>query len=208
MGKGACMAKDALSDAFFEARKLDVQERVNPRRFEHILGVAATAKELARAYGVDERKARLGGLLHDWDKDLDDAGARARVDELGIKVDSFMYEQMPRLLHGPTAAAALAAAFPQIPRDVIQAIDRHTVGAPDMTPLDMVVYVADAIEPTRTFGSVDELREQVGKVSLEELFLVTFEHLLLMLVSRKRELHPDTVRIWNAYIARRASKKG
>lgn len=202
------MSEDALGDAFFEARKLDVQGRVKPSRFKHILGVAATAEELARTYGVDSRKARLGGLLHDWDKGFDDAGIRTRVDELGLEVEPFMYEHMPQLLHGPTAAAALAAEYPQIPADVIQAIDRHTVGAPDMTPLDMVVYVADAIEPHRCFGSVDELRAQVGKVSLEELFLATFEQLLLMLVSRKRELHPDTPLIWNAYVARRANEKG
>lgn len=200
--------EDALSDAFFEARKLDVQGRVKPSRFEHILGVAAMAEELARAYGVDPRKARLGGLLHDWDKGFDDADIRARADKLGLEVEPFMYEHMPHLLHGPTAAAALAAEYPQIPADVIQAVDRHTVGAPDMTPLDMVVYVADAIEPHRRFGAVAELRAQVGKVGLEELFLATFERLLLMLVSRKRELHPDTALIWNAYVARRANEKG
>ncbi|MFR7669651.1 MAG: hypothetical protein ACLU0O_01760 [Collinsella sp.] len=31
---------------------------------------------------------------------------------------------------------------------VFQAVDRHTVGTCDMTPLDMVVFVADAIGPT------------------------------------------------------------
>ena len=92
--EAACCA-DALSDAFLEARERDLRERLGRRRYEHTLGVAGTAARLARAYGVDERKARLAGLLHDWDKGYDDAGIRARVEELGLAVDPYVFEEMP-----------------------------------------------------------------------------------------------------------------
>ena len=124
--------------------------------------MAGTAARLARAYGVDECKARLAGLLHDWDKGYDDAGIRARVEELGLAVDPYVFEEMPWLLHGPTAAAALARAFPCLPRDVVQAIARHTAGAVGMTDLDMVVYVADALEPGRDYAGLDEIRALAG----------------------------------------------
>ena len=121
--EAGCCA-DALSDAFLEARERDLRERLGRRRYEHTLGVAAARR--ARAYGVDERKARLAGLLHDWDKGYDDAGIRARVEELGLAVDPYVFEEMPWLLHGPTAAAALARAFPCLLRDVVQAIARQS----------------------------------------------------------------------------------
>nr|WP_256368331.1 nicotinate-nucleotide adenylyltransferase [Adlercreutzia sp. ZJ473] len=200
--KGAqAMAVDPLSGKFYRARHAELRDRVSAKRLEHIEGVAETAERLARAYGVDERKARLAGLLHDWDKGYDDEGMIARVRELGMDV-SPEYLAIPRVLHGMTAAVALARAFPAIPADVIQAVDRHTLGALDMEPLDMVVYIADALEPGRTFGPVDELRAQVGKASLEDLFFMTYRHWLVLMLDRGSALAPDTIAVWNAYAAR------
>lgn len=193
---------DARSDAFYEARKHDVEQRLKPERFKHALGVADTAQSLARLYGVDELKARLAGLLHDWDKNYDNEGIRRRVKELGLSIDPSVFEEMPQLLHGPTAAAALARDYPQIPRDVIEAIARHTTGAIDMTDLDMVVYVADGLEPGRAYQGVPALRDLVGKVSLEELYLEVFRHVLLHLIERHKRVHPHSIEVWNFYIAR------
>lgn len=189
--------EDALSDEFFEARERDLRERVGKRRLEHIHGVASTAKKLAKVYGVDKRRARLAGLLHDWDKAYDDDGIRARAAELGMEVDPFVLEHMPCVLHANTAARALARDFPQIPADVLQAIDRHTVCARDMTPLDMVVYIADALEPGRTFGPLDELRAEVGKVELGRLYADVYRYWVVLLLERTKMLHPSTIDIWN-----------
>ena len=194
-----------LGKAFFKARKRELRERVSPKRFKHSLGVSSACEELATSYGIDVRKARLAGLLHDWDKGMDDDQARARVVELHMEdeVDPWIVEHMPRVLHGYTAARALARDFPQIPEDVLQAIDRHTTAAENMSPLDMVLYIADAIEPSRMFGRIQELRESVGKVTLEELYYQTYDYWTFLLFDRKKALHPDTMRIWNANIVKR-----
>ena len=199
---------DALSEEFFAARERDLAERLKPRRFDHVLSVSDTAAALAEAYGADVRKARLAGLLHDWDKEHSDDEIRQRARDLGVDVDPLVLETMPRLLHGPTAAAALGREFPCIPADVLQAIERHTAAATGMSDLDMIVYVADAIEPKRAFGVLDELRSAAGKVPLEELFLMTFEHILLTLVKRRKRLHPATVEVWNHYVARLRTAAG
>ena len=189
-----------LTDAFLAAREAELAGRVSPRRLEHIRGVAATARRLARTYGVDERKAYAAGLLHDWDKGLDDAGIRQRVRDLGLEeaIGPWVVENMPQVLHAPTAAADLGRRFPEIP----------AVAAEDMGPLDMVLYVADALEPGRQFGRIDELRAAEGAVDLEELFFLTYEYWVYLLLERRRMMHPDTIRIWNTYVARRAPKKG
>lgn len=205
---------DALSDAFYEARRCELEQRLKHGRYEHSLAVAGEAMRLARLYGVDGRKARLAGLLHDWDKGYDDEGIRHRVEELGLSVDPAVLADMPALLHGPTGAAALARAYPRIPRDVIRAIELHTTGEVGMTDLDMVIYVADAIEPGRRYGGLDAIRGSVGAVPLEELFLTTLQHLLVNLVERRKLVFPGTLGIWNHYTARSrgvagaASEKG
>lgn len=200
---------DPLSKAFFKARKAELECRVGPKRFKHSLGVSDTCAELAERYGLDVRKARLAGLLHDWDKGLDDEGARARVRELGMEdaLDPWVVENMPRVLHGHTAAVALGRAFPQIPADVLQAIDRHTTAAEDMSDLDKALYIADALEPSRKFGRIDELREAAKTATLDELYFQTYEYWTLLLFERRQPLHPDTMRIWNANVLRWQAEK-
>lgn len=188
-----------------ERMRAMLEERMacKPRRYAHSLGVARTAVELARAYGVDEYDAAVSGLVHDWDKVLDDAELLARAARLGVCVAG-----SPSLavgvLHGPVAARELADDFPGISPEVLQAVDRHTVGAVDMTPLDMVVFVADAIEPGRRGDYADRLRALVGKATLEELFFQTFSQGLVYVISTGRYLYPTAISIYNHYASQRS----
>ena len=140
-------------------------------------------------------------------KRYDDEGIRARAVELGVAEQLASYMDMPHLLHGPTAAAALAREFPELPSSLLQAIRLHTTGAVGMSPLDLIVYVADVIEPTRDCPGVDQLRDLVGKVELEELFLATLAYVIGNLIERRKLIHSDTVTVWNHYVAR-AQERG
>ena len=192
---------DALGDAFFAARDQQLKQRVKNKRYVHVMGVVDAAKKMASVYNVDESKAKLAALLHDWDKGFTDEAIRARARELDVPVDARVYDDMPQLLHGPTAAKALQRAYPQIPSDVLQAIERHTAGACGMSDLDMVVYTADAIEANRDFPGVESLRKLVGETPLEELFVKTFSHTFKYLLEQGKTIHPATVDIWNHYNA-------
>lgn len=195
------MAVDTLSDEFFHAREKDLAKRVGKKRFHHVQGVVSMAENLAQTYGVDSRRARLAALLHDWDKKFDDEEIRARVREVGLIVEPWVLDY-PRVLHGMTAAAALGREYPTIPAGVLQAIARHTVGATNMSELDMVVYIADALEPGRTMDCVDELRALVGTVSLEQLFIKTLGYWTTLLLERGKTIYPDTLRVWNTYASK------
>lgn len=196
-------------DEFYVKLHAELAKRVGARRLAHIEGVAQTAETLAVAYGEEPLRARLAGLLHDWDKAYDDAGIRRRVDELGMQVDPYVYKRMARLLHGPTAACALARDYPGIiDPAVLQAVSRHTTAALDMTPLDMIVYTADVIEPGRTYDGLEPLREAAGKAPLEELFLMAFEYTMVSVLRRKKNLYPNTVDVWNCYADRHRTRAG
>ena len=119
---------------------LDVRMKDKRKRYVHSLGVAETALHLAEVYGVDRFDAAAAGLIHDWDKVLSDDELVARAIHYGIKVAGSPSAATP-LLHGPVAAYELPQLFPELSPAVFQAVDRHTVGACDMTPLDMVVFV-------------------------------------------------------------------
>ncbi len=203
------MRTDPLSQEFYDARKAELSGRVSKKRFAHIEGVAGTAVNLAEVYGESVGKARLAGLLHDWDKGMNDDEIRKRVRMLGIEdeVGPWVVQNMPQVLHGPTAATALAREFPEIPPDVTQAIYRHTTAAKDMSDLDKIIYVADAIEPGRKFDRLPDLQSHVGRVSLDDLFYEVYKFWTMALVEHDVVLHPDTIGIWNEISAPRMERR-
>lgn len=177
-----------------------LRARFSSDAFEHSERVAEQAASLARAYGVDEETAYIAGLLHDWDRELPGAELVMRAERAGLEV-SDAERAVPYLLHAPVGAADLEREFPGMDRAVLHAVASHTYGAPEMGALDMVVYVADAIEPGRGYEGVDGLRAMVGRATLEDLFAQTYAHTVRHLVERRRVLHPATVATWNRFVA-------
>lgn len=175
-----------------------------PRRYVHSLGVASCARSLAETYGVDPYLATAAGLIHDWDKVLSDDELLARAAQYRIRI-SGSPSQVVGLLHGPVAAHELPEIFPELPDEVFQAVARHTLAATDMSDLDMVVFVADSIEPNRRGSYADDLRAEVGAVTLEELFFDTFTRGIVYVIQDGRYLYPSAIDIYNTYAERRAS---
>ena len=191
---------DPFSKESYDEMKALLAQRVGEKRLAHSVNVAKVARRLAKTYGADPDKARLAGILHDWDKGLSNEELRDRAQDLGVEVDPMVVSDMPWLLHGPTAAVALKREYPQFGDDVFQAIARHTSGAADMTPLDCIIYIADIIEPNRTFGDmegIERLRGLAGELSLDELYFQAFKYTLEFLISTDRVLYPATINTWN-----------
>jgi len=119
-------------------------------RYAHSLRVARLAASLARRHGVDARQAMLAGLLHDLARLWSPQRLIAAAVAYGIEIDAFA-QAHPLVLHAPVGAALAAKEFGIADPAIIQAISRHTVGAKSMTPLDAILFLADALEPGRRF---------------------------------------------------------
>lgn len=182
-----------------------LKERVKPSRYMHSLGVSQTAEQLARIYGVNENDAAVAGLLHDWDKALPARELKHIAKKHNLAPKS-VRKTMPGVLHAVTAPRSLRKEFPDLSDDVLQAIGRHTCGAEDMSELDMVVFIADIIEPGRTFSDVAPLRAAVGQVDLDELFYMTYKSTLIYLLDADMSVHPDSLGVWNSLVAQRTQR--
>lgn len=183
-----------------DAVERELRDRLGERALGHSLRVADSAASLAVTYGVDAEKARLSGLLHDWDRELSgDELIQAALDA-GLEVTE-TDRAVPYLLHARTAAIQLARRFPGLSADVIAAVERHTVGSADMTPLDKVVFLADMLEPGRDWPGVEEMRRGVGVLNLDELFVSAYRRSVSHLIELGKHIHPSTVEVWNALVA-------
>lgn len=169
-------------------------------RVTHSLRVAETAKALAEALDVPElsEDAYLSGLFHDIAK-------ATSPESLG---NQFLQETQwyPRLyLHYPAVWHAFAGPkmlqqlLPPFRSEIYQAIRHHTTGAPHMTLLDHILYVADYIEPGRPFADrkvLEQLCFENKKITLATTLIVSGN--ILVLTQRQKAIHPLTLRCYNA----------
>ena len=176
-------------------------ERLSNKALVHCEAVAELAAKLAEVYDVSTDDARLAGLLHDWSREDTQEeifsiaeGAEIPITELDAMV--------PYLLHAKTGAAEIRQEFPDIGEHVLASIELHTMGGAKMTDLDRIVYISDMTEPGRSFPGVEELRDQVGKVPLSELFIRAYSRSIIHLVESRKKIHPETIDVWNGNIAK------
>lgn len=179
--------------------ELDMQLRMchHPQRLAHSFSVGRLAQKMAHAYGVDIFEAGVAGLLHDWAKVLPHEEQLALADSLKLEFGVSHQLVLP-LLHGPIAARLLPKTYPWLSADIVQAIDRHTVAAHDMSNLDKIVFSADALDPLR--GDIPQLvhiRKRIGVVSLDDIFWNTFVEGIIYVLQTKRYLYPATLTLYN-----------
>ena len=163
------------------------------RRREHMGRVSTLLRDWAKLTNLlpdeTERWASLG-YLHDALRDQDPA-------ELRDLVPTRLAGLPGRVLHGPAAAERLKADGVDDP-ELLNAITYHTLGHRDFGTLGCSLYVADFLEPGRSFRR--KWREELRARMPEALKSVTREIVgarIRHLVDRNRPVRPETMGFWN-----------
>lgn len=147
---------------------------LSPERFTHTLGVAYTCRELALLHGLDPQKAESAGLLHDCAKCIPLEDMRTMAVEHHLLADESLL-QSSNLFHAPVGAYLARVEYGMSDPEIIQAILYHTTGTPGMSQLDMAVYLADKIEPTRKDYPTLSAVRSMAKQSLEKAMQMSLE---------------------------------
>lgn len=196
-----CVNVELSSNLTLRDRVLSWLERqVPPKRVRHILGVEATAADLARYHGLDAGKAQLAGLTHDLAKCFDPRAILEMVRAEGIAIDAEAAAR-PQLLHAEAGAIVARDEFGIRDPQVLAAIANHTLGRPEMDPISCVVLLADKLEPNR--GDTPELND-LRAASFANLYRgvrQTCDYSLKYLVKTSRPIHPRAVATRNWALA-------
>jgi predicted HD superfamily hydrolase involved in NAD metabolism len=197
-------ALDAGQERIVRRLEGDLKKRmaeVKPKRYAHSLSVARTAQDMAVEYGADPFQARVAGILHDWDKVVPTSELVSRARDMGIDMGVDL-ELVAPLLHGLTAARELPSRYPELPQAVWRAISLHTVGSATMGALDMVLFVADGIEPLRKGSAgIEHVRDMVRRhAPLHEVYAESFCGGVVYVVQTRRYLYPGTIDIYNRLV--------
>lgn len=168
-----------------------MKEELSDDRYEHTLGVMYTAESLAMRYGVDMTKAAVAGLLHDCAKCIPNVQKIKICKKHDIEI-SEMEEKNPSLLHAKLGAYMAEKVYGINDPEILSAIRWHTTGKPDMSMLDIIIYMADYIEPNR--DKAPDLKE-IRKLSfenIEEALYRVLEGTLNYLSDRPETIDPMT----------------
>ncbi|HFR3405855.1 bis(5'-nucleosyl)-tetraphosphatase (symmetrical) YqeK [Streptococcus suis] len=188
------------ADLTFDRQALLEKIRVamKPARFQHVLGVEQAALVLADQYGCDPKKASLAALLHDYAKEVEDQVFLDLIAKYDLDKDLLNWDN--NIWHGVVGAYKIAEDFGLKDEEIFQAIQRHTIGAGQMTLLDKVLYVADYIEPNRDFPGVDEAR-RIAKESLDKAVAYETAQTISYLAKKGIPIYPQTLETYNGYVS-------
>ncbi len=182
------------------ARKLDEY------RFAHTKSVKEECARLAQIFSlsdVDTTELLQAALLHDCTKPSKFVDQLTLAQMMGITLSDDDI-QSPAILHSITGAqmARLQYGASDV---VVNAIACHTTGKENMNLIEKLLFLADYIEPTRTFDDCVRVRhyfyEECARLSLEQrlnsTLLLAFDLTIDQLISEKHPIHPQTVKSRN-----------
>jgi len=141
-----------------EEIKVYLKTNLMEKRYTHILGVADTAKKLAKLNGISEEKAEIAGLAHDVAKNFKIDTMKEIMGKNNI-VLSEVEQNNANLWHSIIADIVAKDKLGIEDEEILDAVRWHTTGKEDMSTLTKIIYIADMIEPSRNFEGVEEIRK-------------------------------------------------
>lgn len=171
-----------------------VEPYLTKERFEHTLRVAETAVKLAGQYRVSEEKAEIASIFHDYCKYRSLEEMKKIIQTTYLPKDLLLYHH--ELWHGPVASVKIEEEYGITDDEIKSAIYYHTTGRANMSNLERIVFVADYIEPGRSFPGLDEVREMAEKDLLRTTWMVS-RNTIQFLMRKNNRIYPDTFHAYN-----------
>lgn len=178
--------------------KEKLEASLSPKRFNHSINVMNTAVLLAKRFGEDEDKARIAGLLHDCARDIRGPRMYDMCKAYNIELD-YLRAAQPELIHGELGVYVVKEQYNIQDKQVLSAILWHTTGCEKMTSLDKIIFLADYIEPARSFNGVEEAR-RLAYEDLNRAMLYALDRTIKYVMMREVFIHPDTLKARNSIL--------
>lgn len=186
-----------LEQEKFEKIRNDIQKILTEKRYNHSIGVAKKAEELAKKYNQNVQNAKLVGIAHDIAKQMEKEVAYEYANKHNIQFDEIEKNE-PALVHSKIGASICKEKY-NFTNEMAQAIMYHTTGHVKMTTFDKIIFLADKIEENRTNEDVEEIRK-IAEENLDEAILYALRRSIKYTIDKKRLVHPDSINLMNKII--------
>lgn len=185
---------NSLASFDYDAALKTLKASLSQKRLKHSYGVSEAAVILAKRYGVDEKKARIAGLFHDFAKEYSAEESLKILEEMDVKDKMLLAD--PNLAHGMIGAHVLNRDYGLLDPDVLSAMSLHTFGAKNMGTLDKLIMMADMTEVNRVYEGVERYRE-LAKIDLDLACMVALRDKLSLLSKNNKKIYGASVDMYN-----------
>lgn len=176
-----------------------MKKKLDEYRYEHTLGVMYTAAALAMSHEVDMERALLAGLLHDCAKCYSDEKKLALCKKYHVHLAD-IEKKDTALMHARLGAVLAKEKYGIDDDEVCHAISSHTTGAPAMSRLQQIIFIADYIEPHRDrAGNLDIIRRAAFK-NLDEACRLILQDTIKYLKNSPKLVDPMTKETYDYYM--------
>ena len=165
-------------------------------RFKHCIGVSKTAQKLAELNQYDIDKAALAGFIHDYAKQVSVEEYREVIKTKGFDQDLLNWNRS--IWHGIVGTYFIQRDLKITDSEILTAVRRHTTADVEMTTLDKIVFMADYIEPGRSFPGVEEARK-ITYANLDKGVGYQLAHTLEFLIEKRDKIYPRTLDAYNVW---------
>ncbi len=175
---------------------IEVKKYQSEKRFQHTLGVVATAERLATIYNVNIEQCKVASILHDITKqfNIDDQN------HLLTKVADETIINTKQLWHAYTGAIYVKQNLDINDNVILEAIKYHTTGHKNSSDVAKVLYISDFIEPNRTGDYLKKFRNQVGQISLDEFYNDIALYKINYELNSGHKLHKHTKELYESIV--------
>lgn len=178
-----------------------LEKHLKPSRYRHVMGVLKVAGTLAKRHGESVPKAELAALFHDYAKNFSDEEMAAFVEKEGLADSELDACRSVNLYHGAVGAFIAEKTYGVRDPDVLNAIRNHTFGRAGMSRLEKIIYLADLIEPSRSFKGVEHLR-RLALEDLDRAMLSALNRTLIHLIDKGARIQGRSVEARNEMLER------
>ena len=197
-----------------------VKERLSEKRYIHTLGVEDMAVKLGVKCLPDRiGELRVAALLHDISKEYSEAEHFELINQHNICLTESDVST-PAIWHSITAPIVIERDFSEYATpSVLSAVRNHTVGDPDMSVFDEIIFLADYIEEGRRYISCKEVREEFFRLAsstdntmeniyaLHKATLSSLDNTIKFFVSKNEPFHERTESTRVAILAKSERQK-
>lgn len=162
------------------------------KRYEHSVAVASHSKRLSnRFWYLNKNKAYNIGMIHDLFKLHSDEWLRNYYKQ-NCPSNKIIRHLPNKALHGFVCSLWLKNEYMLKDNSFLNSIERHTLGHPDATKIDKIIFVADKISTDRKGDKVGKLRKLAYK-NLDMTYEKIINELIRKLDSEGIEPHKLTL---------------
>lgn len=175
---------------------------IGEKRYKHSLRVMNCAEKLSEGKKIDKEKVKIAAFLHDCAKYNEERYMKE------LNIDNFKEidpDSSKSVVHSFLGAEVAKKVYNVRDEEILKAIKYHTTGNENMSLLEKIVFLADAIEEKRSYPGVEEIRKKASK-NLDLGVLECLNHNIRYLIDMDAFIDPLTLKARNYLVKEKNGK--